>query len=138
MITRRQFLKLAGAAGIMPWGCAQLGMRPSDILLNDVHSGLNPTTVCEVISVRSSGDIQQAIARAARDRTAISVAGGCSRTYCDEFLLQARCALAAHVFSRTSYHGMHLFIVAHSYSTIDRFLVCFSFRHRQPFQLHNP
>jgi FAD/FMN-containing dehydrogenase len=76
MISRRQFLKLAGAAAIMPWGCAQLGMRPSGILLNDVHSGLNPTTVREVISVRSSGNIQHAVERAVRERTAISVAGG--------------------------------------------------------------
>lgn len=64
MITRRQFLKLAGAAAIMPWGCAQLGTHPSGTLLNDVHSGLNPTTVRDVIPVRSSGDSQQAAARA--------------------------------------------------------------------------
>lgn len=76
MISRRQFLKLAGAAAIMPWGCAQLGVRPSGILLNDVHSGLNPTTVRDVIPVRSSEDILRVVERAARDRTAISVAGG--------------------------------------------------------------
>lgn len=76
MINRRAFLKLAGVAALMPWGCAQLGVRPSGILLNDVHSGLNPTTVRDVLSVRSSGDIQRVIERAARDRTAISVAGG--------------------------------------------------------------
>lgn len=76
MLTRRQFLKLAGAAAIMPWGCTQFEMRPSGTLLNDVHSGLNPTTVREVIPVRSSGDIQRVVERAVRDRTAISVAGG--------------------------------------------------------------
>ena len=64
MITRRQFLKLAGAAAITSWGCAQLETHQSGTLLNDVHSGLNPTTVREVSSVRSSGDIQQAVARA--------------------------------------------------------------------------
>jgi len=59
MITRRQFLKLAGAAVVMPWGCTQLGMRPSGILLNDVHSGMNPTTVRDVIPVRLVHDIRR-------------------------------------------------------------------------------
>lgn len=64
MITRRQFLKLAGAAAIIPWSCVQLGTHQFGTLLNDVHSGLNPTTVRDVIPVRSFGDIQQAVARA--------------------------------------------------------------------------
>jgi hypothetical protein len=76
MITRRQFLKLAGAAVLMPWGCPRWQTAPSGVLLNDVHSGLNPTTVRDVIPVRSSEDIQRVVERAVRDRTAISVAGG--------------------------------------------------------------
>ncbi|NOS81917.1 MAG: FAD-binding oxidoreductase [Nitrospira sp.] len=76
MISRRQFLKLAGAAAIMPWGCAQLGVRPSGILLNDVHSGLNPTIVRDVIPVRSVQAIQSALERAMKEERGVSVAGG--------------------------------------------------------------
>ncbi|MEP6934890.1 MAG: FAD-binding protein, partial [Nitrospirota bacterium] len=43
---------------------------------NDVHSGLNPTTVREVIPVRSSEDIQHVIERAVREGRGVSVAGG--------------------------------------------------------------
>ena len=76
MITRRQFLKLAGAAAVMPWGCAQLRRHPSSTLLNDVHSGLNPTSVHEVVSARSVEDIQRVIERAMREGRGVSVAGG--------------------------------------------------------------
>ena len=76
MINRRTFLTLAGVATLMPWACARWQTASSGLLLNDVHSGLNPTIVRDVISVRSSEDIQQVIERAIRDRRAISVAGG--------------------------------------------------------------
>jgi len=76
MINRRAFLKLAGVAALMPWGCARWHAEPPGLLLNDVHSGLNPTTVREVIPVRSSEDILRGVERAVRDRKAISVAGG--------------------------------------------------------------
>jgi FAD/FMN-containing dehydrogenase len=76
MINRRAFLKLAWAAALVPWGCAKWHAEPAGTLLNDVHSGLNPTTVREVIPVRSPEDIQLVLERAVRERTAISVAGG--------------------------------------------------------------
>ena len=76
MITRRVFLKLAGVAALMPWGCARWHEEPAGVLLNDVHSGLNPTTVRDVISVRSVQDIQRTIERAMRDQRGVSVAGG--------------------------------------------------------------
>lgn len=76
MITQRQFLKLAGAAAVAPWGCISLETRSSGTLLNDVHSRLNPTSVHEVIVVRSVEDIRHAIARAKRERRALSIAGG--------------------------------------------------------------
>jgi FAD/FMN-containing dehydrogenase len=46
------------------------------VLVNDVHSGLNPTTVREAIPIRSSQDIERLVERALRERTPISVAGG--------------------------------------------------------------
>ena len=76
MINRRAFLKLAGVAALMPWGCVPYRPGSAGVLLNDVHSGLNPTTVREVIAVRSVQDIRRAVERAAADRLAISVAGG--------------------------------------------------------------
>ena len=75
MITRRQFLKLAGVAVVAPWGCARWPSVPAGVRLNDVHSGLNPTTVREVIPVRSTEDIQRIVEHAVRNRTAISVSG---------------------------------------------------------------
>ena len=75
MITRRQFLKLAGVAAVVPWGCVRWLAVLAGVLLNDVHSGLNPTTVREVIPVRSAEDIQRVVEHAVRNRTAISVSG---------------------------------------------------------------
>ena len=76
MINRRAFLKLAGVAALMPWGCARWHAQPDAVLLNDVHSGLNPTTVRDVIPVRSVQDIQRVIERAVREGRGVSVAGG--------------------------------------------------------------
>jgi FAD/FMN-containing dehydrogenase len=76
MINRRTFLKLAGAAALTPWGCVQYHAGSAGVLLNDVHSGLNPTKVRDAILVRSLQDIQRVVERAASERNAISVAGG--------------------------------------------------------------
>ena len=76
MINRRAFLKLAGVAALMPWSCARRHAGPSDVLLNDVHSGLNPTTVRDVIPVRAVQDIQRVLERARREEQDVSVAGG--------------------------------------------------------------
>ena len=35
MITRRQFLKLAGVAAVVPWGCARWPTVPAGVRLND-------------------------------------------------------------------------------------------------------
>ncbi|MGH7148993.1 MAG: FAD-binding oxidoreductase, partial [Nitrospiraceae bacterium] len=76
MINRRTFLKMAGVVTLMPWGCARWHAEPAGGLLNDVHSGLNPTTVRDVIPVRSTEDIQRVIERAMREERGVSVAGG--------------------------------------------------------------
>jgi FAD/FMN-containing dehydrogenase len=76
MINRRAFLKLAGVAALMPVGCARWHAEPSGVLLNDVHSGLNQTTVRDVTPVRSVQDIQRVIERAMREERGVSVAGG--------------------------------------------------------------
>src|SRR5262245_29854910 len=76
MINRRTFIKLAGIAALMPWGCARWQTASSGVLLNDVHSGLNPTIVRKVISVRSVQDIERVIERAIGEKRGVSVAGG--------------------------------------------------------------
>jgi FAD/FMN-containing dehydrogenase len=46
------------------------------VLVNDIHSALNPTRVAQVVEVASVADVQRELARAGRDRLAVSVAGG--------------------------------------------------------------
>jgi len=76
MIDRRTFLKIAGLSALLPLGCARLRLPTKGTLLNDVHSGLNPISVHEVIAVESLADIQRVVERAGRSDMAISVAGG--------------------------------------------------------------
>jgi len=76
MLTRRTFLKLAGATLILPTACARIGLEPSGVLLNDVHSKLNLTRVNRVLTPTSLGDVQEAIQQARHEGRAVSVAGG--------------------------------------------------------------
>ena len=46
------------------------------IVLNDLHSRLNPTRVAEVVSPRSTTDVVEAVRRAVREGRAISISGG--------------------------------------------------------------
>jgi FAD/FMN-containing dehydrogenase len=48
----------------------------SYVVVNDVHSGLNPTVVARVAAVRSVADIQAAVRQAAAEGRAVSVCGG--------------------------------------------------------------
>jgi FAD/FMN-containing dehydrogenase len=45
-------------------------------VVNDVHSGLNPTVVARIAAVRSVADIQAAVRQAAAEGRAVSVCGG--------------------------------------------------------------
>ncbi|MGH9662254.1 MAG: FAD-binding oxidoreductase, partial [Bryobacteraceae bacterium] len=44
--------------------------------VNDVHSGLNPSQVARIVTPASGREIQAAIAAAAREKLAVSIAGG--------------------------------------------------------------
>jgi FAD/FMN-containing dehydrogenase len=46
------------------------------VVLNDLHSGLNPTRVHSVIPVASADDVQAAVWRAAREGRSVSIMGG--------------------------------------------------------------
>ncbi len=75
-MNRREFLQAAGIALALPWACARWSRPPSGMMLNDLHSGLDPTRISEVVPVRSPDDIRRAIERPAREGEAVSVAGG--------------------------------------------------------------
>src|SRR5438552_4003480 len=47
------------------------------LVLNDVHSRLNPTVVAQVVHPETIADLQAVILDARREGRAISVAGGC-------------------------------------------------------------
>jgi FAD/FMN-containing dehydrogenase len=79
LITRRELLLAAGLFTVLPAGCTarRSGTAgPGPILLNDVHSKLNPTAVAEVVPVDSLATLRRALERARRTGRAISVAGG--------------------------------------------------------------
>jgi len=50
--------------------------EPEPILVNDVHSQLNPTRVLEISQPRSLEDVQQMIRRTRKDQRVLSIAGG--------------------------------------------------------------
>jgi FAD/FMN-containing dehydrogenase len=69
-ISRREFLKASSLLALQP-----LGGQPG-VLVNDIHSQLNPTRVKEIVNISSVADLQRTLRRAAASRTAVSIAGG--------------------------------------------------------------
>ena len=69
-VSRRDFLKASGVFALQA--------RPDErgVVVNDIHSQLNPTRVREVVSIASVADLQRALRRADSTGQAISVAGG--------------------------------------------------------------
>src|SRR5437764_9027164 len=75
-ISRRTFLKSAGALALVSSGCAYLSPRSRGVLVNDVQSRLNPTYVGKVAEVRSLTELESTIQRAAQSGQSLSVCGG--------------------------------------------------------------
>ena len=75
-LDRRTFLKTAG--GLMAWPRTGSGLRRSGagVLVNDIHSQLNPTRVHEIVPVDSLRALQRAIRRASGEGRAVCIAGG--------------------------------------------------------------
>jgi FAD/FMN-containing dehydrogenase len=69
-LNRRDFLKASGLFAL------QAQAAESGVLVNDIHSQLNPTRVREVVAISSSADLQRALKRAAASQRAVSIAGG--------------------------------------------------------------
>lgn len=76
MASRRDFLKTASLAALLPWSCTLKPSLPEGILLNDVHSQLNESLVRRVARILSLDDLQRTIEEAGREGLAVSIAGG--------------------------------------------------------------
>ena len=69
-LSRRDFLKASSLFALQP--------RPVEtgVVVNDIHSQLNPTRVREVVSISSPSDLERALRRADAAGQAVSIAGG--------------------------------------------------------------
>jgi len=76
MISRREFM--AGSIALLAGARAAraIAAEPESVLVNDVHSQLNPTQVLEVLQPGSLEEVQSLVRSARKDRKVISVAGG--------------------------------------------------------------
>src|SRR6266567_1029752 len=76
MISRREFM--VGSIALLAGSNAARGVapEPESILVNDIHSQLNPTRVLGISEPRSLEDVQSIVRSARKDRKVISVAGG--------------------------------------------------------------
>lgn len=80
-LDRRQFLKTTGLMALAPLDAArakpaQNATTGGGVLVNDIHSQLNPTRVLEVVPVDSTRALQRAIREAGERGHAVCVAGG--------------------------------------------------------------
>src|SRR5260221_14160145 len=80
MLSRRELLSRAagGATGLYLSSLLRKlpAAEPTGVLLNDVQSQLNPTRVKAVTRPQSVQELEEALALARKQGTAISVAGG--------------------------------------------------------------
>jgi FAD/FMN-containing dehydrogenase len=80
-VSRRNFLKSALIAGLLPYKSAYAGTsKPSiesaaGVMVNDVHSGLNPTRVSAIAKVNSLEAIKDAIKSAKSSGKGLSICG---------------------------------------------------------------
>ena len=76
-MNRRHFLKTSGSLALVsPTVSFHAKDKQKGILVNDVHSGLNPTQVRQIETVESLRGLQKLIRRANRKGAKISIAGG--------------------------------------------------------------
>lgn len=96
MLDRRDFLRLSALAALSPQALAEPG-----VVVNDVHSQLNRTTVREVVRPKTQADVAAAVLRARK----ISVCGGRHSMGGQQFgagttLIDVRSLRAVHHFDR--------------------------------------
>ena len=77
MFNRRDFLKTLGLLAFAPYACTREKRQASaGILVNDIHSQLNPTRVAEVVLPDSLEAVREIVRRARRADQPLSIAGG--------------------------------------------------------------
>jgi len=80
MLKRRRFLQNAALLPLAaPLGCASVSGKPpaeADVVLNDIHSMLNSTRVRSVVQPATTSAVAEAVARARRQKLAVSISGG--------------------------------------------------------------
>ncbi|MCI0527385.1 MAG: FAD-binding oxidoreductase, partial [Nitrospira sp.] len=79
MLTRREFIRggiASTALAFWPSGCVWRFLEPGRIVVNDLHSQLNPTHVDQLISLESFSHLQKVLQLARTERKEISIAGG--------------------------------------------------------------
>ena len=75
--SRREFLKSTSLLALASAsGCIAPSTRPAPVLVNDVHTQLNPTLVRDIRKVSSLSELRQAVRRARRERRPVTIAGG--------------------------------------------------------------
>ena len=73
---RRDFLKAAGVLAALPHTQQLSWAESGRVLVNDIHSQLNPTWVSRVETPQSIAELQAAVQRAWSEGQAVSIAGG--------------------------------------------------------------
>ena len=76
MISRRAFMAGSVALAVVSKTSRKPAPEPEEILVNDIHSQLNPTRVLGISQPRSLEDVQNLVRMARKDGKVISVAGG--------------------------------------------------------------
>src|SRR6266478_9826677 len=76
MISRREFMTGSVALAVASQAPRRSAPRSESILVNDIHSQLNPTRVLGISQPRSLEEVQSIVRTAHKDRKVISVAGG--------------------------------------------------------------
>jgi FAD/FMN-containing dehydrogenase len=76
MISRREFMVGSAALAISQQIAAKQPLRYDPLVVNDVHSQLNPTHVLKIIHPQSLDDVQRVVHAARKNGQAISIAGG--------------------------------------------------------------
>src|SRR6184192_4441602 len=76
-LSRRRFLKHASVLTLAPAaGCLTSSVRPTSVVVNDVHTQLNETRVRNITPARSLEQVTRIVRKAGREHRAVSVAGG--------------------------------------------------------------
>jgi FAD/FMN-containing dehydrogenase len=76
MISRREFLSGSVGLALTSSAFGRFATEPESILVNDIHSRLNPTRVSGISQPTSLEEVQNIVRTARKDRKVISVAGG--------------------------------------------------------------